>query len=67
MTRTPKPTDLLTARQIADEKGWEINVAENILRVVARENGGAVRVRGVRKVFILRSWLEERIGQGVVS
>jgi hypothetical protein len=61
--RQPQPSDLLGARQIADEHGIPLRTAENILRVVAREHGGPITVKGVRRIFVRREWVDASIGQ----
>lgn len=58
--RKPKPTDLLTARMIADEYGWDIRHAESVVRAIGRQ-GGLVRIEGLRRIYIRRGDLETRI------
>jgi hypothetical protein len=59
--RAPRPTDLLTADDIADIYGWPLSRAQNVLRKIARARGGPVRVIGVRRVFIERRDLEAAV------
>jgi hypothetical protein len=61
--RVPQPTDLLGARDIANTYGLPLRTAENILRVIAREHGGPITVKGVRRIFVPREWVDEAIRQ----
>lgn len=63
MTRTPKPTDLLTTTDIAEMWGWPSRRAENVFHAVANENGGPIKVAGVRRLFIRRDWLDAQVRQ----
>lgn len=63
--RKPRPTDLMSARQIADEYGFRLRTAENIFAKVARAHGGPILVKDVRNIFVERGWVEESIGQQV--
>ena len=65
--RKPRPSDLLTASDVAEIYGFHIRTAENIVRKVARANGGPVEdvIDGVpiRRLFVRREWVEPCIGQ----
>jgi hypothetical protein len=67
--RQPKPSDLLTARDLVEIYGFQIRTAENIVRRVARAHGGPVQVKDkdgnvlVRRIFVRREWVESSIGQ----
>ena len=65
--RSPKPSDLLTAADIAEIYGFHIRTAENIVRKVARAHGGPVEVVidgvPIRRLFVKREWVEPCIGQ----
>lgn len=60
MTREkkPRPDDLLTARDIANETGMSIGSARNLFRNIARRRGGPVYWEGVRRYYVYRSDLD---------
>lgn len=61
--RKPKPDDLLTARMIADEKGWDIRMAESFVRALGRQ-GKIVRHPDFRRLFVRRRDVDDRLQSG---
>ena len=66
--RKPKPSDLLTARDLVEIYGFQnLRTAENIVAKVARAHGGPVVVMiddvPLRRIFVRREWVESSIGQ----
>lgn len=65
MKEPQKPDDLLTARQIADEFGMPLHVAQDLVRNRDR-NGKSVRFEGFRRVFVMRKHvMPERTPDGL--
>ncbi len=62
--REPKPTDLLTAGDIAAEYGWPMTRAESLFWAIARSDQAWVYFEGYRRHFIERRALESRIRRG---
>jgi hypothetical protein len=64
-TRKPKPDDLLTARDIADEFGWPVTRAESLVRTLGRRGDVPIRrIEGFRHVFVRRGDLMAQIQSG---
>lgn len=58
--RRPKPSDWLTSRDISDEFGIPVPVADSLIRSMARSGATIHRIEGFRRVWIERGDFEAR-------
>lgn len=63
VTAKAPPEQLMTVRQIAEERGLPLVTAESLARVIAREDG-VVRLPGFRRVFFRRADVDRRFQDG---
>ncbi|MBA3841028.1 MAG: hypothetical protein H0X39_00135 [Actinobacteria bacterium] len=63
-TRKPQPSDWLAASDVAELFNWPISRAENVVRKIASQPGELRQIDGVRRIFIERRALDERIRRG---